>query len=175
MKVIIKPLILAGLLALAGGYFYAPYYTVSQMQAAVEANDPDRLARYVDFPALREDVRQSLNQMLARELAEFRRDNPFGNLGVAVAGALLKPLVDAVVSPTGVATIMEGHVPEPDGRTMGFTAQGETQVRMGYSGLHRFVVTLESDRDPLQQMDLILVRQGAFSWKLAALRFPWSE
>ena len=174
MKMLVKPLVIAGLLALGGWYYYAPYYTASQMQAAVEARDADRLARHVDFPALREDVRQSLNEVLAQELAEFRRDNPFGGLGVAVAGALLKPLVDAVVSPAGIATIMEGYIPEPDGRGMGFTSQGETRIRMGYAGLDRFVVTIESERDPVQQVDLILHRQGNFSWKLASLGLPWA-
>ncbi|MBK1672060.1 hypothetical protein CKO35_01850 [Ectothiorhodospira shaposhnikovii] len=175
MKMLIKPLVIAGLLALGGWYYYAPYHTVSQMQAAVESRDADKLARHVNFPALREDVRQTLNQVLAQELADFRRDNPFGGLGVAVAGALLKPLVDAVVSPAGISTIMEGYIPEPDGRGMSFTSQGQTRTRMGYSGLDRFVVTMQSEHDPLQQVDLVLVRQGTFSWKLAALRFPWAE
>jgi hypothetical protein len=56
-------LVVALVLVLVGALYYgSPYWTVWRMQTPAEAGEGDRLARYVDFPAVRESVRSQCNR-----------------------------------------------------------------------------------------------------------------
>lgn len=86
--------------AFAGWYFIAPSYTLEQMKAAAKANDSDKFSSYIDFQALREDMKA---QLMARMSAESQKDKSgFANFGMVIGSALIGPLVDGVVSPAGV-------------------------------------------------------------------------
>ena len=68
------------------------------MRAAAEAGDAAAFAAYVDFPALREDMKAELTPLLAAEAG--RRGGPAAGLfGAALAG----PVIDALVSPEGLS------------------------------------------------------------------------
>ncbi|MCG5495191.1 MULTISPECIES: DUF2939 domain-containing protein [Ectothiorhodospira] len=171
MKMLIKPLIVLGLLAMAIGVFYSPYHAVDQMREAAEARDTERLSRYVDFPAVREDVRESLSDSLSGELNRAMRDSPFGAMGLAVADALLRPLVDAVISPTALAAILRGYMPVTDGTDgVGLEARDDVQVSLRYEAFDRFVIRIAADNG--EAVDMVLHRQNLFWWRLSALRLP---
>jgi hypothetical protein len=53
----------AAALIIASGalwYFESPAWTLHQMKAAADANDPDALNSYIDYPALREDLKTEI-------------------------------------------------------------------------------------------------------------------
>src|SRR5947209_7490551 len=84
----------------AGWYFLSPAWTLRGMRAAAEANDPDALNAYIDYPAVREDLKA---EIMARLMTEAQKDTSgFGGLGVALGSAMIGPMIDGMVSPAGV-------------------------------------------------------------------------
>lgn len=173
--------IAAAVLALAGLYA-TPYVTLHQLRQAAAAEDAPALAARVDFPALRENLKAGLQQrMLDRDRNERGEPSQASTFGAALAGALLGPMVDALITPEALARIMEGQRPvkaaigfgkprpEP-GRTERSRAKLETA--MGYESLNRFVFSVRHPGDDEEPVELVLHRDGLIGWKLAELRLP---
>ena len=155
----------------------APAFAAQALIRAAKAGDVDRIEQLVDFPALRE----SLKDELATELAAHMRRDPrmaesdLGGLGLILAPMLLSGAVDAVVTPEVVAQMVTtAEAPDPTVRDQ--PEPGDARDRgddihqaWGYRDLNAFAVTL-TDRDhPDQRLALILERRGLFTWKLAAV------
>jgi len=96
------------------GYAAAgPFITLYQIASAVERQDSDKLARYVDFPSLRASLKEQLGALVAKEANARMKDSPFAALAAGLATNLADGLVDSVVTPGGVASLMGGIMPEP--------------------------------------------------------------
>ncbi|MGB8702745.1 MAG: DUF2939 domain-containing protein, partial [Thermosynechococcaceae cyanobacterium] len=97
-----------GAFVCGGGLYASPYLTLYQMYQAAERNDVQSVAAFVDFPALRESVKTNLRTVMARETTQSQ--NPLlGLLGTAISGFVLDPVIDSVVTPSGVAALLEGQ------------------------------------------------------------------
>jgi hypothetical protein len=179
-------LLVIALAALAGAGLYAtPYLTVQQMRAAAEQRDAARLAGHVDFPALRASLKSGVQARLAGSQRNERGEpTPASTMGAAVAGALLGPLVDALITPEALGRILQGQRPASaavgiGGRNVGDQAgdpAGEPaealQTEMGYESPSRFVFSVRRAGDGEEPVDLVLHREGLLQWKLAELRLP---
>jgi hypothetical protein len=108
----ITSLIAVLVVVLAIGSYASPYWTLYQMRSAIETRDADKFSQYVDFPALRENVK---GQILARLGAgtddPAKAGNPFANIGKLLAGGVVEVLLQAMISPSGVMALMEGEKP----------------------------------------------------------------
>ena len=155
----------------------APAFAAQALIRAAKAGDVDRIEQLVDFPALRESLKDELTTELA---AHMRRDprmaeSDLGGLGLILAPMLLSGAVDAVVTPEVVAQMVTtAEAPDPTVRDQ--PEPGDAGDRgddihhaWGYRDLNAIAVTL-TDRDhPDQRLALILERRGLFTWKLAAV------
>lgn len=84
----------------AGWYFYSPVYTLQQMSAAAKSNDSDAVSAYIDFPALREDMKAEL---MAQLIADAEKDTSgYSGLGLAMGSAMIGPMIDGMISPAGL-------------------------------------------------------------------------
>jgi hypothetical protein len=95
----------------AGWYFLSPAWTLRDMRAAAEANDPDALNAYIDYPAVREDLKA---EIMARLMTEAQKGKiGFGGLGMALGSAMIGPMIDGMVSPAGMhaALLAKRHRP----------------------------------------------------------------
>ena len=171
--------LLIGAVALAAvGLFYAtPYLAVQQMRAAAEARDAARLASYVDFPALRASLKSGVQARLAGSERNERGDpTPASAMGAAVAGALLGPLVDVLITPEALGRILQGQQPASAVVRIGEGEAAEAEPRlhteMGYESPSRFVFSVRKQGDDEEPVDLVLRREGLLQWKLAELRLP---
>ncbi|MFP4245161.1 MAG: DUF2939 domain-containing protein [Ectothiorhodospira sp.] len=175
MKTLVKPLLLLALLALAGWIFYSPYYVVDRIREAAQAEDTETVARYADLPALRADVRETLRASMEEELTAAAGDHPFAAMGLAVADALLKPLVDAIISPEALTRIWQGYLPKApseDEDEVDMRRRENTRVDLGYEAYDRFVVTIAGRDTPGEQVQLVFTRRNLVFWKLTGLRLP---
>ena len=94
--------------ACGGGLYASPYITLYQMYQAVERKDVQEVSNYVDFPALRDSVKTNLKTIVTQETAQS--SNPIlGLLGSVMGGVVLDPVVDNLVTPSGVAALLEGQ------------------------------------------------------------------
>ncbi len=186
--------VLAGL-----AFSYAsPYIALDRLKRAADARDAETVNQYVDFPALRESLKQQVTGLLARRLDTGGHGNPLAALGAMIGVALMGPLVDAYATPDGVAALLNGMPPrgEPGERPPVPPAASDTpnpsagaapqsgpstgvpapvpqppqppQTTAGYRSLNEFVVTYQHGVGDTRY-SAILHREGLFSWKLAAV------
>jgi hypothetical protein len=160
----------AALLA-AAALYASPYLAVYNIKSAAQASDGAKLAGYVDFPAVKDSIKAGFQDKLAR-----RGESAFG---AAVAGALLGPMVDALITPESLARIVQGQKPlraAARGRQSGPGSEaapaGGLESGLGYESLNLFVFTVKRSGDSGEPMALVFRRERLLRWKLVALRLP---
>lgn len=176
------PALLLGLVALlAVGYVAAsPYLAVRAMRDAAMAGDAPGVAEHVDFPAVKDSLKAHLAASVMKSSGEQGVDNPMAGAGAMFAMALMGPMVDAMVSPEGLAALMKhGALPKPGSAdtNVGDAAPAtdtDTKVdaQMRYRDLNTFVVTLNGAGQPDAPVGLVFRRHGLTSWQLTSLDLP---
>ncbi|CAN5216072.1 hypothetical protein BH11PSE10_BH11PSE10_14580 [soil metagenome] len=154
----------AGLAAL--GLYLTPYLALHQLRAAARAHDDQAFAALVDFAALRDSLKTGLR-------AKFIGDepSPASVMGAEVAGALLGPMVDSLITPESLGRVLQGQ-PPAQAALPGAPAPApeKMETRMGYESPSRFVFSIKPDGSDDDPVELVLHRDGLWGWKLTALR-----
>ena len=170
-------LAVAAIAVFAIAWAAAPVFAAQALIRAAKAGDADRIEQLVDFPALRESLKEELTTELAAHMRRDPRmaDSTLGGLGKMLAPMLLSGAIDATVTPEVVAQMVTtAEAPDPTVRDEpepgDATDKGDDiHQSWGYRDLNAFAVTL-TDRDhPDQRLALILERRGLFKWQLAAV------
>lgn len=168
------------LAAIFGGAVYAsPHWQLYRMRAAVEARDAQALAQYVDFPRLRESAKIQLVRRLDADGARSKASsNPFAALGRRMVLAVIDPVVDAAVSPAGVAAMLdagdirvgplESTAPTPPTAPADAPARDKVNYDLSYRSWQQVVV----QRADGGGAAFILDRHGLWRWKLAGVELP---
>ncbi|MEJ6007007.1 DUF2939 domain-containing protein [Paucibacter sp. AS339] len=176
-----RPVVRAGLATLLGValllLYLTPYLTLHRMQVAAAAQEGERLAQWVDFPALRESLKVGVQQRLAHARHnEQGQPTPASLMGAAVAGALLGPLVDTLITPASLMRVLQGQRPAesllPRGASGPDAAPRRLETHGHYESLNRFVFSLRPQGDQEDPIELVLHRSGPLAWRLAELRLP---
>jgi len=155
-------------------FFYTPHLAVRGMKAAAEERNPAKLSGYVNFPALKENLKASFNAKVAAEIAKEKEANPFTALGAALATAFIAPFIDALVTPESLAMIMQGDKPQLGmGKKESPKPDHDMESSSSYESLNSFVVTIRKKNDNQEPVCLVFNRESLFSsWKLSAIRMP---
>jgi hypothetical protein len=167
--------LIGGVLAalIGGGLIYAsPYITLYQMYQALKRNDVQGVSGYVNFPALRESVKTNLETVVSNQVTQ--QENPIlGLIGSAFSGIILDPIIDQVVTPEGVAALLEGQRLQLNGdRQPQFSEKAASvEVQPYYESLNQFVVSVKPKVENTVPVDLILSRDG-LGWKVTGVRLP---
>lgn len=99
---------------LGSAYFgFSPYLAVRGLRIALENGDRIELQERVDFPRIREGLKEQFGATMAEATMASANDGPFGAFAMAVAGKFMDGMIDAVVTPTGLARIAAGEPPTP--------------------------------------------------------------
>ena len=163
--VIAGSVLLLVLAAVAGWYYLSPGWTLRSMVEAAKANDEESFSSYVDYPALREDLSAEMGQRF-KDAAD-RDGNPAAQLGAAMGIALMKPLVDALVSPQGMKIAFAALAKEEqEASTQGPAEGGKARQMPSIEriGFNRFRVSGETT--PGQ--GFVFERRG-LGWKLVGV------
>jgi hypothetical protein len=97
------------------GYGYAsPYLALDRLKRAADQRDAQTVSEYVDYPALRESLKDQIAGLLTRKIQARANGNPLAALGAMIGVALIGPLVDAYATPDGVAALLNGMPPRGD-------------------------------------------------------------
>ncbi|NML99534.1 DUF2939 domain-containing protein [Paraburkholderia sp. RP-4-7] len=108
---LIVTLIVIAVIAALGFGYASPYMALNNLKRAADARDTQTVNEYVDFPALRESLKQQVTGVLTRRLDAHGNGNPFAAIGAMIGVALIGPLVDAYATPDGVAALLNGMPP----------------------------------------------------------------
>ncbi|HVW51316.1 MAG TPA: DUF2939 domain-containing protein [Trinickia sp.] len=176
--------------------YASPYLVLGRVRDAVQQRDAQMIDRYVDYPALRESLKQQVTQMLSRRVQTQKLQHPFAALGALVGMALVDPLVDAYATPDGVAALLAGLPPrgEPgetpppviDQQSEAASQQPEARPSpgssatpqaprakgsAGYRDMNTFAVSYAGGGDR-PAYSVIFHRRGWFSWQIDAVELP---
>jgi hypothetical protein len=163
--------ILAG--AILAGVIYtvaSPYIAVNAMHQAAIQRDADTLVEYIDFPQVRQNLKDQLNAMMLDEMTTSAADNPFAVLGMAMGGALVEQFVDALVTPAGLISVMNGGSLDPAADPNPPTLD-DADIQMSYQAWDRFHVQIAAP-DADTATVLVLRRTGLWQWQVTDIRLP---
>lgn len=159
------------------GYMFAtPYITVNQMKAAVKNHDADALSVHVDFPALRQNLKDQLNANILDNISSENADeeNQFAAFGAALGGMMAERMIDTIVTPAGMTRMMENQQfgVEGTGDTSADRIEKEpfADAVMSYESFNKFVVTLPESESG-KEVKYIFSRRG-MGWKLSDIMLP---
>lgn len=170
--------LVAALLGLATYVIAGPYLALHGIRTAIAEQDTARLQKHVDFPALRVNLRAQVEDYLARKAGPDVSSNLFGAAALSIANQVLGRGVDTLVTPMGVAAILQGRSTWK--RAIGETIGGDTYAppvpaqplkaaEHRYESLSRFTATVHDENgDPVV---FVLTRQG-LRWRLTDIRLP---
>jgi hypothetical protein len=155
--------------------YFTPYLAMNRLQKAAKAGDTEALNELVDFPSLRESVKTNVRSAVENSVSHSH--NPFAVLGGLLAGAVASPLVDAFVTPSGIAALTEGERPgQHRGANSGDGVHVKNvKVERGYESLDVFAVHFVDRDSGKERMALLLHRDGLFHWKLNGIRLPSAQ
>jgi len=161
-------------LCLAAAWLYfSPYLAYRRLTRAADRGDVEALNALVDFPALRASFKANVTSTVSREISADA-DNPFAAIGGALAGVITAPVVDAAVTPAGIAALTRGNDPldgdEKDGEEEGSRLERDRR----YEGLNRFAVRYLDPETGGEAFALLLRRDG-LGWTLTGVRFGRDE
>lgn len=111
---LIVTLIVTAVIAALGFGYASPYMALNNLKRAADARDAQTVNQYVDFPALRESLKQQVAALLTRRFEAHSNGNPLAAIGAMIGVALIGPLVDAYATPDGVAALLNGMPPRGD-------------------------------------------------------------
>lgn len=102
---------LIALVVIAALYLVSPYYSFWRFTEALKAGDQQRFEKMVDFRSVRESLKKQLKAKMAegkpaKDANEPKRENPLFALSEQFAPRLIDTLVDAYVTPAGLAALL---------------------------------------------------------------------
>jgi hypothetical protein len=170
---------IAGLLVfLVAVYVAYPYFALYRLGEVLRTQDADAVESKVDWPRVRQGIKDDVNAAL---LAKVNPDdaNPLAGLGVALAGKLASPVVDATVTPSGLIAVANADRPTLATLVTQIYVSGSVDqplprlIHSGFSGPATFDATImprgaTSDDGAIH---LRLELEGGY-WMLTRIRLP---
>ena len=183
-------------LGLGASIYLGPYFAAWRIREAVALGDAETLHDFVDFEAVRENLKSELRRTVgASQRAESRRsaesedggsENPDAapDLGGQLAVAVGEAMIDRFATPEGVDRALREGPSAAKGWSAFLDLGGEAQeesdevdgvsVSAGYEGWNDFAVRLgvqngPPDEDPLWA-DILFQRRGIWAWRVTGAR-----
>lgn len=164
--------------ACAGWYFGSPYLTLYQLKAAADRKDVEALVSYIDFDAVRADLKSQMHAQARKEAAADK--SPID----PEAEAIMDQSVDEQVNPTSVRNLLKeafaprkpavdeetaaGNAAAPAGEDASPLDQVGKHIAVDRTAFDTFVV---SGKDKPDGVRLTFSRHG-LGWQLSGIRLP---
>ncbi len=164
-------------LALIVGYAAAgPYLTVAAIKQGVVDNDSNKLSDNIEFVTLRKNVQKQLNDSIKDFIAEDPEENPFAAIAASLASRYVNSVVDSIVSPAGLAALMQGRQPPAIDRGQNVAPPKKENLfkygKYSYDSISSFTVSVPNEKG--SDARFILHRNG-LSWRMVNLIVPVNE
>jgi hypothetical protein len=176
-------------------WFVSPYWVVYQIQQAVDHNQPGKISRYIDFPAVRSSLQPQVEAMLNQKLGTDQPDNFIEKFGARLNEQFSKQLVEQIVTPDGVVFLMQGKTLTEglqDSLALGKnavltelrirdqsqpanlsestkTTVNSPQFHASYPSFNRFVIQIPAHPGTFTEFEL---KRDGLSWNIVAIHLP---
>jgi len=121
----------------------------------------------IDFPALRESLKEQLNARMADTVPNETKDNVFAALSGMFAGAVVDRMVDMIVTPQGILNLSRGKGPRGAAEFANLLVPDQNHS-YAFESSDRFVVRLGDEGRTVGK--LIWKRSGLITWSPAISR-----
>jgi hypothetical protein len=138
------------------GAFGTPYVTGLQIKRAVDSGDREALSKYIDFPRVRLNLKEQINESLVSGVQDHGAESIGGAFGLALSRILAESAVDLLVTPALVDHMLIDR------------RRAISTARMGYVAMDTFVMSTDD------QMRVVLRRQG-FAWQITEISLPTAD
>lgn len=170
MKTPVKFALYAALAGLAIFYVLAPYMAMQRLYDGVMRMDADVIETHVDFPMLRESLKEQANAYLAVHMPKGPegRTGLLGAAGLVMMPKIVEAVVDAYVTPTGMRQALDRAVVRIDGKNL---SEREPRSLTRKDIDHAFFENPDTFRIEAKGIVFIL-RLRDWRWKLTEARLP---
>jgi len=172
-----KKLIIVAVLfviALVGYIAAGPFITIHQIKAGVNNQDSELLSENIDFPLLRSNLKEQVSAYFEKKSASKSKHKPLESLVLGITSKFADAAVDAVVTPSGIANLMEGKQPKQiqsgDEKSTGNKRQLFRNARHSLDSANKFSIWVKDGKG--DEIRFVLTRDG-LSWKLTNIIVPW--
>jgi hypothetical protein len=150
-------------------FMRAPYAALQSIKVAAERRDIQELNRLIDFPSLKASLKILVMDTVNADVATS--NSVPASLARIAVGAMVGPIVEAMITPESVAAMFSGKLPRrdasrPESPKM---ASGEQEVLITREwedlSAVRFYIRPASSQEGLT----FLVCRDGFSWRLCAI------
>jgi hypothetical protein len=152
-------IVLVVFVIIGGIYLGSPYWAARNLALAVKRGDAAQIDALTDMPALRESVKAQLSAVAVQRIHPDR--GLFGAIGALLAPVAVDKLVDAYVTPEGIANLVTTGRPDTPG-----AAPQRIEVATRYLDRDHFRVTVQSG------VALVFERRGFAAWKVVRIELP---
>lgn len=166
-KIVVVPVV-SLLIAIASWYWMSPYFAVAGLRNAAIKSDTAALNERVDFPLFRADIKEQFSTLLAGQMSENLKGNPFAAFGMALAAKLTEVLVDAMITPSGLAALIDLHKDKSQEEISGFALLFAEDFSIERRGFDQFDLRTNKESD---KPTLNFSRDGV-GWKLVGMKIP---
>ena len=159
----------------AAAYIGSPYLAAQKLSGDIKTGNRDGLAKDIDFPSVRDNLKSELNAQVAKSLGSdpSMKDNPFAGLGAMIVPVIIDKAMDAYVTPDAFAMLAKSNNSNASTGSTGspspFATIGKGEVKTRYSGINSFEILAPTDKGDL---DMHMERQGLFGWRVERISLP---
>lgn len=165
-----------GIIMFILGYLYAsPYIVLNSMKNAAQAGDSVKVSQYIDYPSVRQSLKEQTNAVMLKEIDKHEQ-NPLNGLGAMLASTLLDKTIDVLVTPEGMTLMLQGKdlkevyqtkVPQ---QSTDVKQQHKPSYKAGYTAWDEFEVVIQAPENS-KVVKVIMMRDG-LSWKVNRIVIP---
>lgn len=172
-------LLLSLLFVVIAYFYYTPQRTLVKIREAAEKGDTETLSELVDFPSVRQSIKDEFNSMMAQEMAK-ESSNPYAALGMMMASAFADRFVDSMVTPSSISAFTKGIKPNKNSESRNYDNNNGNTINnnlnknekyMRYDGFSKYIIEFK-DKDNMPRGIMLVMRRQGLNWKLTAIRFP---
>jgi hypothetical protein len=147
-------------------YAASPYYSVWRFGETLRANDMNALAARVDFPEVRGSLKKQIRDHFFGVLKKKKSDQ-IAQLLTSAEPSLLDRLIDAYVTPDGLATIISNPAPIKNASSFSALSSFSSQRReIDWSKTRRVFFTSPRDFAVDHEGITLRFRCNGLGWKL---------
>jgi hypothetical protein len=147
--------LLVTLTLLSSGYLLATPYLISQdLQQAFHSSDTEKIDDIIDFESVKKSVSKQLSPTQKQD------DGLLATIGKKIATGAIELVVDAVVTPEGLAQIMEGNTKGANQKNGSEISEDHLDYNMYYANWNRFHIDVLSKTDENVVATFVLTRSG---------------
>ncbi len=170
------------LLAVAAYWYWSPFLAIRNVQRAAIAHDADAFNVHVDYPRVRDSLKQQLSARMAGNARPGDAGNPLAAFGATLGRLVADKVVDAMVRPDIVMRAMRSgrfdvQPPAPD---VPASTPPDQEAKSSWTWLRLDANTLliypqKGEAAPAQKTGIVFERSGFADWKITQLRLPAAD